>query len=383
VFTSRHRVVTLAVALTVAAVAAGAATAAPAVLQADDDEDSGVTDVAVTGAGAATVEDDTQFVWRGADTDVVATVVDYVRESDSRYDDYWVRLTRGADRTYRPSVEDSIAAEEVTLRELEERNVTLTVPADELTVGTHELHVTMYEPSTGSAVRVNEMTVTVQVIRESGDLDDDGLRNADEVAAGTELLTEDTDEDGLRDGVEVHVFDSDPTVADSDDDGVADADEVQNASAPRLADGDGESLADLAEILTETSPSAADSDLDGLPDPVERELGSDPNDRDTDGDGLADAVEAGVYGSDPTESDTDGDGLADAAEVQRFGTDPADRDTDDDGVPDGREVLQGTDPTEVNEGVTATDIVFGGLTPPQQYGADLARALTTMPGWVA
>jgi hypothetical protein len=384
VFTSRHRVVTVVVALAVAAaLAAGAVTAAPAALRADD-EDSGVTNVAVAGDGAATVANDTQFVWRGADTDVVATVVDYVRESDTRYDDYRVRLTRDGHRTYRPSVEDSIAAEAVTLRELEERNVTLTVPAGALSVGTHELNVTMYEPSTGAAVRVNETTVTVRVVRQSGDLDGDGLRNAEEVAAGAELLTADTDDDGLRDGVEARVFDSDPTVADADDDGVADAAEVQNASASRLADGDADSLADLREILHETSsPSAADTDLDGLPDPVERELGSDPDDRDTDRDGLADVVEAGVYGSDPTATDSDGDGLGDAAEVQRFGTDPADRDTDRDGVADGREVLRQTDPAAVNDGVSPADVVFGGLTPPQQFGADLARALTAMPGWAA
>ena len=382
VFTSRHRVVTVAVSLVVAALAVGAVTAAPAALQ-EDDEDSGVTDLAVTGDGAATVEDDRQFVWQDAETDVVATVVDYVRESDTRYDDYWVRLTRDGQRTFRPSVEDSIAAEELTLRELEKRNVTLSVPADELSVGRHELHVTMYEPSTGAATRVNETTVTVRVIRQSGDVDGDGLRNADEVDEGTLLLDEDTDDDGLRDGVEVHVFGSDPTVADSDGDGVEDANEVQNASAPRLSDGDEDSLTDLAEILNETSPSAADSDLDGLPDPVERELGTDPNDRDTDGDGLADAVEAGVYGSDPTAVDSDGDGLDDAAEVQRFGTDPADRDTDGDGIPDGREVLRGTDPTEAEADVSAADVLFGGLTPSEQFGTELARALTPLPGGIA
>lgn len=380
-FTSRRGAVAVVVGLVVAALAAGAVVAAPTALQ-EDDADSGVTNVAVAGDGAATVEDGTQFVWRDAETAVVATVVDYVRESDSRYDDYWVRLTRNGQRTFRPTVADSIAAESVTLRELERRNVTLAVPADELSVGTHDLHVSMYDESTGDAARVNETTVTVRVIRRSGDVDGDGLRNADEVDAGTELLDGDTDDDGLRDGVEAHVFDSDPATDDSDADGVPDAAEVQNASAPRLADGDEDSLLDLAEILNETSPSAADSDLDGLPDPVERELGTDPNDRDTDGDGLADAVEAGVYGSNPTVVDSDGDGLDDAAEVQRFGTDPADGDTDGDGVGDGREVLSGTDPRTVNGEVSAADVLFGGLSAPQQFGADLVRALTALPGWM-
>jgi len=380
VFASRRRVVTVAVAVAAAALAAGAVAAGPAVVA--DDEDSGVTNVTVAGEGAATVEDDTQFVWRDAETDVVATVVDYVRQSDSRYDDYWLRLTRDGRDSYRPGVDDSIAVEEVTMRELEQRNVTLTVPAGELSSGTHELHVSMYEPAPGDAVRVNETTVTVQVVHRTGDVDGDGLRNADEVAKGTELLDPDTDGDGLRDGVEVHVFGSDPTVADSDDDGVRDASELQNASAPRLGDGDDDSLTDLAEILNETSPSAADSDLDGLPDPVERELGTDPTERDTDGDGLADAVEVGVYETDPTAVDSDGDGLDDAAEVQRFGTDPANADSDTDGVDDGREVLRGTDPTTPSGDVSVVDVVFGGLTPSEQFGADLLRTLTAQPGWV-
>ncbi|MDH5020104.1 thrombospondin type 3 repeat-containing protein [Halobacterium rubrum] len=381
-FRSRRRVVTVVVALVVAGLAVGAVPAAVG-----DDADSGVVDVAVTGEGAATVENDQQFVWRDRQTDVVATVVDYVRQSDSRYDTYWVRLTRDGDREYQPRTDDSIAVEEVTLRELEERNVTLSVPSGELSTGVHELHVSMYEPSTGANVRVNETTVSVRVVKESGDLDRDGLRNVDEVSEGTELLTADTDEDGLEDGVEVHVFGSDPTVVDTDDDGVPDADEVQNATAPDLVDTDDDSLVDLGEILNRTSPSAEDTDLDGLPDPVERELGTDPRERDTDGDGLADAVEVGVYGTDPTATDTDDDGLTDGEEVQRFGTDPTDADTDGDGTPDGREVLAGTDPTEAptDDGDGGGDgsesgALFGALTPVQELGAVLARVVTGMVG---
>jgi hypothetical protein len=383
VFRSRRRVVTVAVALVVASLAVGTVPAAVG-----DDADSGVVDVAVTGEGAATVENDQQFVWRDRQTDVVATVVDYVRQSDSRYDTYWVRLTRDGDREYRPGTDDSIAAEEVTLRELEKRNVTLSVPSGELSTGVHELHVSMYESSTTrGAPRVNETTVSVRVVKESGDLDRDGLRNVDEVNEGTELLTADTDDDGLVDGVEVHVFGSDPTVADTDDDGVPDADEVQNATAPDLVDTDDDSLVDLGEILNQTSPSAEDTDLDGLPDPVERELGTDPRERDSDGDGLTDAVEVGVYGTDPMATDTDDDGLADGEEVQRFGTDPTDADTDGDGTPDGREVLAGTDPTEAptddgdggGDG-SESDALFGALTPVQELGAVLARVVAGLVG---
>ncbi|WP_143052117.1 calcium-binding protein [Halobacterium jilantaiense] len=379
-FRSRRRVVTVVVALVVAGLAVGGVPAAVG-----DDADSGVVDVAVTGAGAATVEDDQQFVWQDRQTDVVATVVDFVEQSDSRYDTYWVRLTRDADREYQPRTDDSIAVEKVTLRELEKRNVTLSVPPSELSRGVHELHVSMYEPSTGANARVNETTLSVRVARESGDLDRDGLRNVDEVDEGTELLTADTDEDGLVDGLEVRVFGSDPTAVDTDDDGVRDAHEVQNASAPGLVDTDGDGLVDLEEILDRTSPSAADADLDGLPDPVERELGTDSQERDTDGDGLADPVEVAVYGTNATVVDSDGDGLADGEEVERFGTDPTDADTDGDGTPDGHEVLAGTDPAEAptdNEDDTEADSesLFGALTPLQELGAVLARVVTGLVG---
>lgn len=375
VFRSRRRVVAVAAALVVAGLAVGGVPAAVG-----DDVDSGVADVAVTGPGAATVEADQQFVWRDRQTDLVATVVDFVNQSDTRYDTYWVRLTRDGDGEYQQRTDDSIAVEKVTLRELETRNVTLSVPSDELSTGIHELHVSMYETSTGANPRVNETTVTVRTIRESGDLDGDGLRNVDEVAADTRLLTPDTDRDDLVDGVEVHVFGSNPTTVDTDDDGVRDAHEVQNASAPALVDTDEDSLVDLAEILNRTSPSAADTDLDGLPDPVERELGTDPQERDSDGDGLADAVEVGIYETSPVETDSDADGLADGEEIQRFGTDPTEADTDGDGIPDGREVLAGTDPVEApssgNDTGSDSQSLFGALTPLEELGTVLARAVT-------
>jgi len=387
VFRSRRRVVAVAVALVVASVAVGAVPAAVG-----DAADSGVVGVAVTGDGAATVEDDQQFVWQHRQTDVVATVVDFVRESDTRYDTYWVRLTRDAEGEFRERTDDAIATEQVTLRELEKRNVTLSVPRGELATGVHELHVSMYRPDTGANVRVNETTLSVRVVKEGGDVDGDGLRNVDEVRAGAELTDPDTDDDDLVDGVEVHVFGSDPTVPDTDADAVRDDAEVQNATAPDLVDTDGDSLADLREILNRTSPTAEDTDLDGLPDPVEVRLGTDPRERDSDGDGLLDAVEVGVYGTNATVADTDGDGLTDGEEVQRFGTDPTDADTDGDGVSDGREVLAGTDPAGEpidgdggdggGDGTASSEdeALFGALTPLQELGAVLARVLTGLVG---
>ncbi|WP_205859080.1 M4 family metallopeptidase [Pleionea sediminis] len=55
------------------------------------------------------------------------------------------------------------------------------------------------------------------------DTDNDGLTNAEEVAAGTDALNSDTDGDGLSDGREVKSLGTNPNSADSDGDGVGDA----------------------------------------------------------------------------------------------------------------------------------------------------------------
>ncbi|MGB9778324.1 MAG: hypothetical protein ACPLW8_02870 [Candidatus Bathyarchaeales archaeon] len=54
------------------------------------------------------------------------------------------------------------------------------------------------------------------------DYDEDGLTNREEISYGTWLGSTDYDQDGLSDGVEVKVFRTDPTRADTDGDGVSD-----------------------------------------------------------------------------------------------------------------------------------------------------------------
>ncbi|MEM2953210.1 MAG: hypothetical protein QXM52_02825 [Candidatus Bathyarchaeia archaeon] len=54
------------------------------------------------------------------------------------------------------------------------------------------------------------------------DYDEDGLTNLEEINYGTFLGSTDFDHDGLSDGVEVKVFKTDPTKADTDGDGVSD-----------------------------------------------------------------------------------------------------------------------------------------------------------------
>jgi hypothetical protein len=146
----------------------------------------------------------------------------------------------------------------------------------------------------------------IEYIERSGDVDDDGLTNEDEVAEGTSIFNSDTDSDGLEDGEEVNQYNTDPNTADTDNDGLEDGEEVTRWN-------------------------------------------TDPTTSDTDGDGLDDGEEVNEYGTDPTDPHSDGDGLEDGEEVDRYDTNPTRTDTDGDGIGDGTEVEQGTDPTDPND----------------------------------
>lgn len=190
------------------------------------------------------------------------------------------------------------------------QSVTLTdVPWNGTATGRYRLNVTV--GSAGSSAVQDSLVREVRLLDPLGDPDDDGLRNHEEIARGTNVTLQDTDRDGLDDGAEVHNYGTDPTTDDTDRDGLTDAREINGRT--------------------------------------------DPTDPDTDDDGLADGAEVNEYGTDPTVADTDGDGLADGAEVDEYGTDPLDPDTDDDGVPDGAEVADPaadpTDPDDANESV--------------------------------
>ncbi|PJE76077.1 hypothetical protein COV04_00915 [Candidatus Uhrbacteria bacterium CG10_big_fil_rev_8_21_14_0_10_48_11] len=65
------------------------------------------------------------------------------------------------------------------------------------------------------------------------DTDQDGLSNAQEIAAGTDPLNPDTDGDGLFDGEEVRSFGTDPLNPDTDGDGFTDGEEVRNGYNPK------------------------------------------------------------------------------------------------------------------------------------------------------
>ncbi|MFD1644758.1 hypothetical protein [Haloarchaeobius litoreus] len=114
--------------------------------------------------------------------------------------------------------------------------------------------------------------------RPERDADGDGLTDAEEKRAGSNMFAVDTDDDGLNDSREVRTVGSDPNDPDTDGDGLPDAAEVDRGA----------------------DPTDVDSDDDGLDDGTEvHESDTDPTDPDTDGDGISDG-EAVAQGMDPT-----------------------------------------------------------------------------------
>lgn len=222
--------------------------------------------------------------------------------------------------------------------------------------------LTLKNASTGATI--DKKSVTVQAITQDGDLDGDGLTNAEEAAEGTNVAQADTDGDGLDDGPELNVHGTSPTEADTDGDGVADAVELKQSTSPLEADTDGDGLNDATELGGTTDPNVADTDGDGLDDGTEAKLGTSPTAADSDGDGVDDGHEQKL-GLDPTVADTDGDGLDDGTEVQGE-TNPLSADTDGDGLGDQSERARGTNPTALDsdgDGLQDGKEVTGGTDP--------------------
>ncbi len=192
------------------------------------------------------------------------------------------------------------------------------------------------------------------------DLDGDGLADAEEVAAGTEIDDIDSDDDGIADGDEPNWSsdtdgDGDINALDADSDGDAVFDSVERGlttPGPDTDVGAGNFIAD-ADPATTTNPIAADTDRGGVADGVEDgnrdgaiDAGElDPNDPDddilldTDGDTIPDALEGDA---DPDNDgiparedlDSDGDTISDAEEAGDADVSTPPVDTDSDGTPD-------------------------------------------------
>ena len=136
-----------------------------------------------------------------------------------------------------------------------------------------------------------------------GDIDNDGLTNAQEAALGTDPDMADTDADGADDLTEVGSDVTSPL--DNDGDGKIDALESSTVDV----DGDGDF--DQADGNDNDGP-LGDADNDGLTNAQEAALGTDPDIADTDADGTDDLIEVGSDIANPL--DSDGDGKIDALE---------------------------------------------------------------------
>jgi hypothetical protein len=99
---------------------------------------------------------------------------------------------------------------------------------------------------------------TYTVLTASGDLDNDGIPNAEEIRLGLNPLLTDSDGNGIADGDE-----------DYDNDGLTNAQEIAFNSALDNPDTDGDGLSDYNEFANNGNPNSEDTDGDGIPDLVE------------------------------------------------------------------------------------------------------------------
>lgn len=110
-----------------------------------------------------------------------------------------------------------------------------------------------------------------QALGMQADTDHDGLTDAFEQSAGTNVKLADTDHDGLTDGYEVAVSHSNPKLADGDLDGLSDSTEASLGSNPLKWDSDNDGLSDQIEVQYGSDPNHADSGdgvIPGPPQPV-------------------------------------------------------------------------------------------------------------------
>ena len=145
----------------------------------------------------------------------------------------------------------------------------------------------------------------------TGDLDGDGVSDADECAAGTDSASADTDGDGMPDGWELEngldPLDPSDAALDTDGDGLTTLEEMRAGTDFRNPDTDGDGMPDGWELANGTDPLApdalADPDGDGLVNLDEMRFGTNPFAADTDGDGVNDLFEIRNSRSNPLVAD--------------------------------------------------------------------------------
>ncbi|PYQ22601.1 MAG: hypothetical protein DMF81_11625, partial [Acidobacteria bacterium] len=138
------------------------------------------------------------------------------------------------------------------------------------------------------------------------DDDNDGLKDVDEIARGTDPHNPDTDGDGLKDGDEVRDG-TDPLDPDTDGDGIKDG--PDNCKLTRNADqldSDGDGVGDACDnCLLVPNPDQKDTDHDGM---------GDACDPDCDNDGIPNASDNCRCVWNPGQQDGDGDHIGDACD---------------------------------------------------------------------
>jgi hypothetical protein len=126
--------------------------------------------------------------------------------------------------------------------------------------------VIMYNrPLQESERRTVRQYLAIKYLLPDFDPDEDGLKTADEIIAGTDPLNSDTNADGLADGVSI-ALGIDPLSSDSDDDGLTNAEELALGTNPLVADTDRDGVADDVDYYPlDPTRSAAPSSSSGSP----------------------------------------------------------------------------------------------------------------------
>ena len=115
--------------------------------------------------------------------------------------------------------------------------------------------ISFIETMTAADADAATATVLALTAEAAGDNDDDGLSNAQEIAAGTDPDNPDTDGDGLSDGQEVNQFGTNPKQQDTDGDTLSDGAEVdEHGTSPTNPDTDGDGETDGVEVNNGTDP---------------------------------------------------------------------------------------------------------------------------------